>query len=801
MDSEDEIFVVVDDANLVGEPSEGKPGRKHRTRRLFKKINGRLRSLSGTFDRSASNPSVPSGLIHQATPPPPRSTSDPASDPAHQTNSSGFPSLQASARMSPKTTIHQGVLAFKDTKDDRHSNGRKRTGRHSNPPTASNSQPEASSSDTQLHLANGENPSSSPEASPSPSHRHVPVSRSPKPKEDERKSFSRQLHQSLSDSAKAVKKLFVAQKDNETFHSLFQDLPEEEILLDDFVCALQRDILVQGRLYVSQNYLCFHSNILGWETMLYLSLEDIIAIRKEKTALVIPNAIQLTTRDGTKRTFTSFLTRDRAFRCLYKVWTNALLEEPLAPQDLLQGVTRDWRGGAQRPLTSTTPQPSLPSDDEYLDPMSEAPAVVGGRQTSSSSEGPLSRQSSGTSPVNPSPLHKSISKAPKTPRSRKHNKAKKALIRRQRTQSGSSTTSIKGSDRPATLTRSVSNVPVTCPCPSHEGKQLLDTIVPCSLEVLVRLIFTEHEFFRSFLKRMKISELTAEDWGKDAEGTPKRQLNYTLALSYPIGPKTTAASETQWHRVRSTAEVHIFEAEVRTPNVPYGDNFYTCTKYCMTFQSPKETRLKVHAQVKYRKGAPWSFTKNLIERNSFDGLRKHFEQLHTHLLEFLRDTDPSALYEEEEKAREERPTEAAEPRPKRSRSETSVTGLSRSNSVSERISALPTTSPVSTSQKEELPEQRGLFGTSWQPQVPPQAALQRIFMVLLILLNIFLLYWIFTTPAYPSLTFSDLPAAGDTAAWQALFLEQQRTFLEQKANMKEQMQQLQAVLQKFADSL
>ena len=31
--------------------------------------------------------------------------------------------------------------------------------------------------------------------------------------------------------------------------------------------ALQRDILLQGRLYLSENWICFYSNIFRWETL------------------------------------------------------------------------------------------------------------------------------------------------------------------------------------------------------------------------------------------------------------------------------------------------------------------------------------------------------------------------------------------------------------------------------------------------------------------------------------------------------------------------------------------------------
>ena len=37
-------------------------------------------------------------------------------------------------------------------------------------------------------------------------------------------------------------------------------------LYSGYSCAWQRDILVHGRLYITQSWICFYSNILGWET-------------------------------------------------------------------------------------------------------------------------------------------------------------------------------------------------------------------------------------------------------------------------------------------------------------------------------------------------------------------------------------------------------------------------------------------------------------------------------------------------------------------------------------------------------
>ena len=54
---------------------------------------------------------------------------------------------------------------------------------------------------------------------------------------------------------------------NEDFKKLFKDLPADERLLVDYACALQKEILAQGRLYISINYVCFYANIFGWETV------------------------------------------------------------------------------------------------------------------------------------------------------------------------------------------------------------------------------------------------------------------------------------------------------------------------------------------------------------------------------------------------------------------------------------------------------------------------------------------------------------------------------------------------------
>ncbi|KAG5641634.1 hypothetical protein DXG03_004557 [Asterophora parasitica] len=113
-------------------------------------------------------------------------------------------------------------------------------------------------------------------------------------------------------------------KRNADFHELFPSIPEGDYLIDDYGCALQREILIQGRLYISENHICFHANIFGWITDLSIPINEVKHLEKKMTAFVIPNGIQVTTRQA-KYTFASFLSRDTTFDVIYNIWK---LERP-----------------------------------------------------------------------------------------------------------------------------------------------------------------------------------------------------------------------------------------------------------------------------------------------------------------------------------------------------------------------------------------------------------------------------------------------------------------------------------------
>ena len=120
---------------------------------------------------------------------------------------------------------------------------------------------------------------------------------------------------------------YANKKRNQEFHKLFRSLPPNDFLLDDFSCALSKEILVHGRMYVSERNICFNSNILGWVTNLIISFDEIVGLEKRATAGLFPNGIVVHSLHA-KHTFASFISRDTVFEFLMSIWrqTNSRID-------------------------------------------------------------------------------------------------------------------------------------------------------------------------------------------------------------------------------------------------------------------------------------------------------------------------------------------------------------------------------------------------------------------------------------------------------------------------------------------
>ncbi|KAF7241469.1 GRAM domain-containing protein 2A [Varanus komodoensis] len=156
-------------------------------------------------------------------------------------------------------------------------------------------------------------------------------------------------------------------KYNSQYHKLFKDIPTEESVLKVCSCALQRDILIQGRLYISPNWLCFYANLFGKDIKVVIPVVSVQLIKKHKTARLLPNGLAITTNASRKYIFVSLISRDSVYDVLRRVCTHLqvsskkslslkeLTEEPDAVSLEVIVPEIKWRKGASASLSLALP--------------------------------------------------------------------------------------------------------------------------------------------------------------------------------------------------------------------------------------------------------------------------------------------------------------------------------------------------------------------------------------------------------------------------------------------------------------
>ncbi|KAG8197913.1 hypothetical protein JTE90_020292 [Oedothorax gibbosus] len=396
---------------------------------------------------------------------------------------------------------------------------------------------------------------------------------------------------------------------SEDFKRLFKDLPDSERLIVDYSCALQKDILVHGRLYVSQNYICFYANIFRWETFLLIKCRDITSVTKEKTARVIPNAIQVGTVTSEKHFFTSFGARDKTFLMLFRIWQNALMEQPMSTQELWQWVHFSY--GEELGLTSDDDDYVAPSvaDDEFPPNLKETLSLV---KYNSEAKGDMLRESgseiAGSCNGSDNPGMEDVAE--------EEEEGSKRLSPNQKSPSDyptdmSDTTQSEGN---------VEDLECICPCVNHEGKEVLNDIFPMSVDQVFTLIFTGSKFYNDLLESRKTYDILESPWQLCPEVDLKmRQVTYTLTLNHSMA-KSAQTTETQKLLKHSKpGQVYTVDCDVVNTGIPYSDTFTVKSVYCITRVSKRECRLRISGCVRYKKSV-WGLVKSLIEKSAMQGL-------------------------------------------------------------------------------------------------------------------------------------------------------------------------------------
>ncbi|CAG5134776.1 unnamed protein product [Candidula unifasciata] len=399
---------------------------------------------------------------------------------------------------------------------------------------------------------------------------------------------------------------------SEDYHKMFKDVPRQERLIVDYSCALQKDILAQGRMYISQKWICFYAKIFNWETMLMIQCKEIIAITKEKTARVIPNAIQITTEKD-RYFFTSFGARDKTYMMLFRIWQNALLDQPMSPKELWTWVHYGY--GDDLGLTS--------DDDDYVAPqaleelseklkeefMSSKEEALDSETATTTAEHNHTLSTDDTDFVSDEVFSLSVCNRP--------------LVK-----------PILSIIPPDFLDSSDdSEGEYFCNGHNHLEKMYLDEVFSMNIDTVFECLFTDSLFFRNFVASRKTFDLSLGNWEDDLDdnGNKIRIITYTLTLNNSIGPKTSPSTEKQiCYAMSRPGRIYHVDCECCNGGIPYADSFYAVLRYCLTRVSPVKCRVVVTGEVRYRKPVMGMF-KGMIDKSAVNGLTDYCRQLSVHL--------------------------------------------------------------------------------------------------------------------------------------------------------------------------
>ncbi|KAI5295271.1 hypothetical protein KEM52_001861 [Ascosphaera acerosa] len=381
-----------------------------------------------------------------------------------------------------------------------------------------------------------------------------------------------------------------SKKRNKEFHQLFRSVPEDDYLIEDYSCALQREIILAGRIYISEGHICFSSNILGWVTTLVISFDEIIAIEKETTAMVFPNAIAIQTLHA-RQTFRSLLSREATYDLMVSIWR---INHPTSLRSFVNGTRIDNGTGDKTEKLDEQEleelnDSGLSDSEEYYDEDEDEPSFTQfGSPNGSILSGP-SKQSGTGSNGQTTPIQAGDGEAPSKP--------------------GESASGFPG---PTT------HEPTEYPDPAARfDKVLKDEVIAAPLGQIYDLIFgpSSGVFLAKFLTdNQKVLDVQIVDDKKGLDADNKsRTYSYIKPLGASIGPKQTKCITSETLEYFDLNKAVCVLLSTQSPDVPSGNAFLVKTKYILTWAKVEWT------------GKSW--LKGVIEKGSNDGQTAYNEDL------------------------------------------------------------------------------------------------------------------------------------------------------------------------------
>lgn len=396
-----------------------------------------------------------------------------------------------------------------------------------------------------------------------------------------------------------------SKKRNRDFHQLFRSVPEDDYLIEDYSCALQREIILAGRIYISEGHVCFSSNILGWVTTLVISFDEVVAVEKENTAMVFPNAIAIQTLHA-RHTFRSLLSRESTYDLMVNIWK---INHPTIKSSV--NGTRVAHGTGDKTEKVGEEESDLESEasdeDEIYDEDEEE------ENAGSIFEPNPSANASSTS----LPIRAGLSR-------KTSNLSANAVAPAAGTNgNGDKKNGDKGisKDSPPDFPGPSTHAPTEYVDPNGQYEKVIkDETIPAPLGKVYSLVFgpASGDFMTKFLvDNQKSGELQFEGTAKGLTNeSPTRKYSYIKPLYGSIGPRQTKCISTETLDFLDLEKAVLVTLSTQTPDVPSGNVFACKTKYLFTWAPNNQTRFLMTCTIEWS-GKSW--LKGPIEKGAIDG--------------------------------------------------------------------------------------------------------------------------------------------------------------------------------------
>lgn len=368
---------------------------------------------------------------------------------------------------------------------------------------------------------------------------------------------------------------------SEEYRQLFH-LPPEEVLIQDFNCALQKKILLQGHMYLFEHYVCFYSNIFGYEKKKVIILKDVTCVRKARTAGLFPNAIEIVAW-GKKNFFASFLSRDEAFRLIVDGWARHSRYARLV-SDSQSNLSQALVTSNSAEITQVRHDPSFSESSFGSRDIVEVPAEQG----IEANDLEVSEVTYANNPMESESID---------------TKEDSASIQ-------VSLWEIEEEDAPEV--------------PEHY-RTVLECELPVDVKEFFQLFYSNEsiKFCESFHRKCGDEDFQCTEWAKHRHFGHVRDLSFRHPINFYFGPKATYCQEVQRYRVYRNSHL-IVETSQQMNDIPYGDHFRVEGRWDVINLLDRDTphcSVRISVDVSFSKKTVW---KGKIEQGTFDECKEAF---------------------------------------------------------------------------------------------------------------------------------------------------------------------------------